>query len=172
MIKFYTIGVVDMSVESRNKVISLLESFHEREQKIALLQYELMNFPQASSGEVIDGMGLGHGCELAPHSGFVSNKTLFIALNYQDRVEQINSETLNDILNELTEVDRVQSRLIYYVSILAPQQKLVIRQFYFEGRSWEEIAKEVKIALRTIHKIKNKALDKLAEFYDFSKIFQ
>lgn len=161
-----------MSAESRNKVISLLESFHEREQKIALLQYELMNYPQASSSEVIDGMGLGHSCELTPHSGFVSNKTLFIALNYQDRVEQINSEILNDILDELTEVDHVQRRLLYYVSILAPQQKLVIQRFYFEGHSWEEIAKEVKVALRTVHKIKNRAFDKLAEFYDFSKAFQ
>lgn len=160
-----------MSAESRSKVISLLESFHEREQKISLLKYELINFPRASPGEVIDGMGLGHSCELSPHSGYISNKTLFIALNYQDRAEQINGETLNDILDELGEVESVQNRLTYYVSILAPQQKKVIQRFYFEGRSWEEIAKEVKVSLRTVHKIKNKALDKLAEFYDFSRAF-
>ncbi len=161
-----------MSAESRDKVVNLLETFHEREQKIALLEYELMNFPRASPDEVIDGMGLGHSGGLTPHSGCISNKTLFIALNYQDRTEQINKETLNDILDELGEVESVQSRLTYYVSILAPQQKKVIRRFYFEGRSWEEIAKEVKVALRTVHKIKNRALDKLAEFYDFSKVFQ
>ena len=161
-----------MSAESRDKVVNLLETFHEREQKIALLEYELMNFPRASPDEVIDGMGLGHSGGLAPPSGCISNKTLFIALNYQDRTEQINKETLNDILDELGEVESVQSRLTYYVSILAPQQKKVIRRFYFEGRSWEEIAKEVKVALRTVHKIKNRALDKLAEFYDFSKVFQ
>lgn len=160
-----------MSAESKSKVISLLESFQEREQKISLLKYELINFPRASPGEVIDGMGLGHSCELSPHSGYISNKTLFIALNYQDRAEQINGETLNDILDELGEVESVQNRLTYYVSILAPQQKKVIQRFYFEGRSWEEIAKEVKVALRTVHKIKNKALDKLAEFYDFSRAF-
>lgn len=161
-----------MSAESRAKAIRLLESFHEREQKIALLKYELMNFPQASPGEVMDGMSLGHSCELAPRSGYVSNKTLFIALNYQDRAEQINAETLNDILDELGEVERVQNRLKYYVSILSPQQEKVIRRFYFEGHGWEEIAKEVKVALRTVHKIKNRAFDKLAEFYDYSKAFQ
>lgn len=161
-----------MSAESRNKVINLLETFHEREQKIALLEYELVNCPQASPSEMIDGMGLGHSCELTPHSGYVSNKTLFIALNYQDRAEQMNVETLNDILNELGEVESVQDRLTYYVSILPSQQKMVIQRFYFEGRSWEEIAKEVKVALRTVHKIKNKALDKLAEFYDFSRAFR
>lgn len=160
-----------MSAESRSKVISLLESFHEREQKISLLKYELINFPRASPGEVIDGMGLGHSCELSPHSGYISNKTLFIALNYQDRAEQINGETLKDILEELGEVENIQNRLTYYVSILAPQQKKVIQRFYFEDRGWEEIAKEVKVALRTVHKIKNQALDKLAEFYDFSRAF-
>lgn len=165
------IGVVDMSAESRSKVISLLESFHEREQKISLLKYELINFPRASPGEVIDGMGLGHSCELSPHSGYISNKTLFIALNYQDRAEQINGETLKDILEELGEVENIQNRLTYYVSILAPQQKKVIQRFYFEDRGWEEIAKEVKVALRTVHKIRNQALDKLAEFYDFSRAF-
>ena len=161
-----------MSTESRDKVIHLLESFHERDQKIALLQYELINFPRASPGDVIDSMSLGHGDEMMPRSSYVSNKTLLIALNYQERVDQINTETLDDILKELDEVARVQNRLIYYVSILSPQQRTVIQRFYFEGRSWEEIAKEVKIALRTVHKIKNRAFDKLAEFYDFSRAFQ
>ena len=90
-----------MSAGSRDKVIHLLESFHEREQKIALLQYELINFQRASPDEVIDGMGLGHSCEMASHSGYVSNKTLFIALNYQERVEQINAESLNSILDSV-----------------------------------------------------------------------
>lgn len=161
-----------MSAESRDQVIHLLETYHEREQKIALLKYELLNFPQASPGEVMDGMSLGHNCELSPHTGYVSNKTLFIALNYQERTEQINAETLSDILDELDEVKRVQNRLIYYVSILSPQQEKVIRRFYFESISWEQIAEEVKVALRTVHKIKNRAFDKLAEFYDFSKAFQ
>lgn len=161
-----------MSAESRDQVIHLLETYHEREQKIALLKYELLNFPQASPGEVMDGMSLGHNCELSPHTGYVSNKTLFIALNYQERTEQINAETLSDILGELNEVKRVQNRLTYYVSILSPQQEKVIRRFYFESISWDQIAEEVKVALRTVHKIKNRAFDKLAEFYDFSKAFQ
>lgn len=161
-----------MSAESRDHVIHLLETYHEREQKIALLKYELLNFPQAAPGEVMDGMSLGHNCELSPHTGYVSNKTLFIALNYQERTEQINAETLSDILDELDEVKRVQNRLTYYVSILSPQQEKVIRRFYFESISWEQIAEEVKVALRTVHKIKNRAFDKLAEFYDFSKAFQ
>lgn len=62
-------------------------------------------------------------CELSPHTGYVSNKTLFIALNYQERTEQIKAETLNDILDELDEVESVQNRLTYYVSILSPQQE-------------------------------------------------
>lgn len=161
-----------MSAGSRDKVIHLLESFHEREQKIALLQYELINFQRASPGEVIDGMGLGHSCEMASRSGYVSNKTLFIALNYQERVEQINAESLNSILAELGEISCVQNRLEYYVSILCPQQKTVIQRFYFEGCSWEEVAMEVNVALRTVHKIKGRAFDKLAEFYDFSRAYQ
>ena len=161
-----------MSAGSRDKVIHLLESFHERAQKIALLQYELINFQQASPGEVISGMGLGHSCEMTPCSGYVSNKTLFIALNYQERVEQINAESLNSILAELGEVSCVQNRLEYYVSILCPRQKTVIRRFYFEGCSWEEVAMEVNVALRTVHNIKGRAFDKLAEFYDFSRAYQ
>ena len=113
-----------MSAESRDQVIHLLETYHEREQKIALLKYELLNFPQAAPGEVMDGMSLGHNCELSPHTGYVSNKTLFIALNYQERTEQINAETLNDILDELDEVKRVQNRLTYYVSFCPRSRNL------------------------------------------------
>lgn len=161
-----------MSAENRERVIRLLETYHEREQKIALLNYELLHFPRASPNEVAEGMGLGHSCELTPHSGYISDKTFFISLNYQERASQINAETINDILGELGELGEDQNRLEYYVSILAPQQETVIRRFYFERHTWEEIAKEVKVALRTVHKIKNRAFDQLAEFYDICHSFR
>ena len=80
-----------MSAENRERVIRLLETYHEREQKIALLNYELLHFPRASPNEVAEGMGLGHSCELTPHSGYISDKTFFISLNYQERASQINA---------------------------------------------------------------------------------
>lgn len=55
----------------------------------------------------------------------------------------------------------------YYVSLLDKREGDVIRRFYIEGVSWEEIAQEIGVALRTVHKIKNRAVGHLAELYAY-----
>ena len=122
-----------------------------------------------SSDEVIDSMSFGHGENMGGSSnkGHISNKTMYIALNYQERMECMNAETTNEIAQRLLELETEQDRIRYYVSLLEKREARVIRSFYIEGRSWEEIAQEIAVALRTVHKIKNRAISHLAELYAY-----
>ena len=158
-----------MAVETKAYVIGLLESYHKRMNQIALLHYELEHPANVSPDEMIGVMSLGHGDGAARSKGHISNKTLYIALKYQEKSDRVNYEAHEEVVDRLIELEREQERLVYYITLLKDtQQETVIRRFYFEGRTWSEIARELNVVTRTVHKIKNRALDRLAAMYTFT----
>jgi hypothetical protein len=157
-----------MSYDTRTYVINLLETYQERKRKIALLHYELEHPAHTSEDEMIGAMALGHGTGGSSHTeGHISDKTLYIALNYQSKIDKMNADIKEEIVVQLVELEQKQARLEYYTSLLEKRQALVIRLAYFERLPWDEVAKNASVAVRTIHKIKNQALDQLAEMYQF-----
>ena len=108
-----------MNSNMKSHVINLLETYLKREQQIDLLHYEMRHIARVSPEEVIDGMSLGHN-DIPGGSvkGHISNKTMYIALNYQERMERMNEESMNEIAQCLLELEAEQDRLRYYVSLL------------------------------------------------------
>lgn len=158
-----------MNCDTRTYVINLLETYQERKRKISLLHYELEHPARTSEAEMISAMALGHGAGGSSHTeGYISDKTLYIALNYQSKIDKMNADTKEEIVVQLVELEQQQARLEYYTSLLEKRQKLVLRLAYFESLPWDEVAKKAEVAVRTVHKIKNHALDQLAEMYQFT----
>ncbi len=157
-----------MDTDMKARIIRLLETYREREMKIALLHYKLQHPPNISPDEMIDTMSFGHSNGTSHSKGHISNKTLYIALNYQDKTDKVNSDAMKEVVDRLVELEHEQERLVYYVSLLEAQEASVIRRFYFEGQTWESIAQEIFVALRTVYKIKNRALDRLAKMYAYA----
>lgn len=150
-------------------VIGLLQSYHKRSKQIELLHYELAHPVHISEDEMIDSLSLSRSDNGGNHSGYVSDKTLYIALNYQDRAKKLNWDTKSEISSLLVELESEQERLKYYVSLLATRQSEVLKLLFFEGYSQEECAQKLKIAARTVRRIKDDAIDALTELYSFSK---
>lgn len=158
-----------MNTEMKTFVIRLLESYSQREQQIALLHYEMRHTAQVSPEDMIGAMSLGYGSSTGGSGkGHISNKTMYIALNYQERMDRMNAEAANEIAKRLLELEAEQDRLRYYVSLLEEREAQVLRRTYFEGCSWETAAKELKVALRTVHKIKSRAIGHLADLYAYT----
>lgn len=156
-----------MNSDVRANVLKLLRSSRKREQKIKLLQYELLHHASISGDEAIADMTFNKTKEDACCPIHFSDKTLYISLNYQELAEKVNTEAVREVVAELAELEDVQNRLRYYVSLLADRQALVIRRAYFDGCAWDQIADEMGIVRRTAHKIKNQALDNLACMYEY-----
>ena len=79
--------------------------------QIALLRYELKHLSTVSPDEMIDAMPLSHSGETLHDRGHISNKTFYIALNYQEYTDQINYETRKEIIDRLAELEDEQERL-------------------------------------------------------------
>ncbi|MEY8388452.1 hypothetical protein AALC17_14370 [Oscillospiraceae bacterium 38-13] len=84
-----------------------------------------------SPEEMIDGMSFSHGESLGGSGEeHISNKTMYIALNYQERMERMNEEAINEIAQRLLELEGEQDRLRYYVSLLEKREAEAIRLIF------------------------------------------
>ena len=149
----------------REQVLRILEEYPDIQRKIALLRYELTHPSLASADEMIESMAFSKHEGISQMKGHISNKTLYIALNYQEQMEQANMEVIDDVSEKLIELERRVDRLHYCVSLLEDRQAQVIRLYHFERKTWEEIADKMALSVRTVQKTKSVAVDKLVEMY-------
>ena len=81
------------------------------------------------SGSYHDGFllcSLGHGDGATHSKGHISNKTLYIALNYQEQTDRANAEVREEVVDRLIALEREQERLAYYIALLKDVLLLVI----------------------------------------------
>lgn len=161
-----------MNNDMRSYVINLLETYQERTRKIALLHYELEHPARTSEAEIISAMALGHGAGGSSHTeGHISDKTLYIALNYQDRADKLNADIKQEIVVQLVELEREQKRLDYYISLLNERQAKAIQFFYEKELTQGEVEKLMGLSAKTVRKLKKEALDALVVMYEFISDF-
>lgn len=160
-----------MNIEKKTYVIGLLESYQKREKQIELLHYELTHPVHVTANEMIGALALAHGdSNGSGHlGGHASDKTLYIALNYQNRADQVNNGASREVIERLVTLEQEQERLKYYVSLLAERQANVIKLIYFEGYTQEDVAERLKIAKRTVQMLKAQAIEALVAMYDYTK---
>lgn len=111
-----------MNTEMKNRVLELLDNYHKRARLIALLRYELAHPAQVTEKDLIGAMNFARQEGAGRPEGHISNKTLYIALNYQDQARQLNAETFQEISAQLMKLEQEQDRLNYYLSLLGPDR--------------------------------------------------
>ena len=158
-----------MNAEMKNYVIKLLRTYHDRERKIAVLRYDLEHPSEVGVTEQIEAMNYGSGEGVGHSKGHISNKTLYIALNYEEQAKQLNAESAKEIADELFILERRQKKLLYYISLLEKRQAEVVRMVYMEGVSTKKAAEQHGLTVRTIERIRKDAVDNLAEMYAYSE---
>lgn len=160
-----------MSAERKKHIIELLNTYHDRERKIALLRYELAHPGKVTKADQIEAMNYGHGSALGHVKGRISNKTLYIALNYEDQSARMNQETISGIARELFQLEQCQRKLAYCIDLLDQRQAAVIRLMFLDKVAPREIAERYGLTYRTIERIKKAAIENLAEMYAYSDKF-
>ena len=161
-----------MSAEMKEYVLNLLDTYQERERKIAVLRYELAHPAMVSDTEQIEMMAYGRGDGSGCTKGRVSNKTLYIALNYEEQTERMNVEAASEIANELFVLEQSQKKLMHYIGLLEKRQADVIRLAFLEKVPTKDIAAQYGLTQRTIDRIKKTAVECLVEMYTYSERFK
>ncbi len=160
-----------MSADMEKYVLDLLKTYHERDRKIAILHFKMEHPNKVSKTEQIEAMTFGRGDGMGHTKGRVSNKTLYIALNYEEQVERMNAESVNGVADELFELEQRQNKLEFFISLLEKRQADVIKLLFLDKVPPKEVAELYGLTYRTIDRIKNAGIEAHAEMYAYSEQF-
>lgn len=155
-------------MNAHDYVVEQLSSYRESCQNLRTLEFELHTLNLLGiedSDALIESMTFSHSDEEPVQSRQKSDKTASIALNYR----AVNANQTREIRRELTrQLDyyRIQiTRLETYLDILPPDEADVLRRYYFDRMTWNEIAQTGHTCIRTIMRYRDKAMARLETFY-------
>ena len=159
--------------ELRDIVVNLLKSYPARKARLEQLRYELNRPASISEQEIIRGLSLGSpNYGGGTQSGFISDKTMAIALEYRNISRRMKTEAVNEIMREMRAVEADIERLEQYVSLLDIQKANIIRQYYFSKKSWDELEEQLHINRRTLQRHRNTAVNELVSMYSYITGFE
>ena len=161
--------------EIKDAVMELLKSYPAKMRQIEQLKYELEHPTTIGEAEMIESLSFGSQTfdnEKGGKTNHISNKTMFIALQYQDNVERANNETVTAIMRELRFLKAEVGRLEHYISLLDKLQSKIIRLFYFENVTWLDMEKELHMSKRTLMHYRDEAVNALVLMYSYVHDFK
>lgn len=156
------------NAEQRNRVIETLKEYPQKRKQISLLRYELEHPAHISEEELIESLTLAKSeADGGKSPGHISNKTMMIALQYQNAAERMNGDVVAEIAQELSALEAEVERIDYYLTLLDEGQALVLRRYYIEQRPWAEIEAEFGLSQRALIKRRDDGVGELAEMFGF-----
>ena len=124
-----------MSNTIQAQVMALLEAYPDTVRKIAVYRYELEHMASVTPNEVIGSMNFTHSDGIGAVTGHISNKTAYIAMHYQEKAAALTEEATGDLAVRLWDMEQKLDRLHFYVSLMPPRQRKVLRLHYFAGKT-------------------------------------
>ena len=91
-----------------------------------------------------------------------------IALCYKDAAKQLNCEAFESILGAYLSLIQERDRLHHHIGLLEARQSEIIQEYYFSQHSWNEVATNMGISLRTAYAVRQQAVDALVKMYAFT----
>jgi len=118
---------LESTMNVKDYVVQELESYPRTLRQIAVLRYELEHPVQVSTEEMLDAMAFARGEHFGVAPGHVSDKTLYIAMNYRQKANEVNAEISGEISAKLLELEHKKNRIEYYVGMLDSRKAEIIR---------------------------------------------
>ena len=160
-----------MSNTIQAQVMALLEAYPDTVRKIAVYRYELEHMASVTPNEVIGSMNFTHSDGIGAVTGHISNKTAYIAMHYQEKAAALTEEATGDLAVRLWDMEQKLDRLHFYVSLMPPRQRKVLRLHYFAGKTRDEVCELLKISSSTYDKNRKQGVELLCGMYeDASKV--
>jgi len=157
--------------ETKEQVIRMLKDYPANIRKISQLRYELEYPALVTPGEMAEAMSFAKGTgEGSRCKGHISDKTLYIAMNYQGAAGRLNNENRTDIVDKLIPLEREIDRLEHYVGLLENQQAVLLRRHFFDCVGWNDLCAEMHLSPKTLRKLREEALNALTEMYEFAGV--
>jgi hypothetical protein len=148
------------------KLETILKDYHQMVFERNSLQHQLATFKGITAEEVIESMLTPSDNGERVRNSTVADETSHIAINYQERMHQINKEWYESLEQEFV---RLNNEIVFFESAVASlpkpnasiMQDMVIRQ-----TTWDELVFKYSISRMTLSRYRMKALEQLSLLYD------
>lgn len=157
-----------MEINYTAYVIDLLENHCKAKRQMKLLRYEIEHVRRIAPTEMIEIMTFQACGADAKQESIYPKDVPEIALSYQRTAAQLNQEATDELASKYADLCGEQDRLLHYISLLENRQQTVIRKYYFDLSPWSEIADSMNLTVRTAQRIRQQAVDELANLYAFA----
>ncbi len=148
--------------ETRKQVELILRSYPAMKQEIMVLEFEMNRFSATLHPKVIEDIVLSHSDGEWVNASYHSDTTADIAIEHFDSLINGEYHALRALIGNMrSELHRMD----YYLSLLPQKEAAIIKMFYLDGLTWEQISEKTLLAIRTLQRHKDKALTQLAHFY-------
>ena len=159
---------------TKKYVVSLLENYQSDSSTMEALRFEISNPRRVTSDQVIEAMNFGHGDgdggSIA--KGHISNKTLYIATNYNERIETLNREASDEVVDLLNAMNEERKRLLHYISLLKEKDRKIIQETYIEAKTREELSEIYGVSQKSVSTMRKQAVENLCVLYDFTSKYR
>ncbi|MFR4875373.1 MAG: hypothetical protein ACLUBZ_00420 [Ruthenibacterium lactatiformans] len=150
-------------------VVQQLKSYITFQRDITTLEFELkalVPFDEHKTDGLIEELAFSHFSDLRVQSNHIPNRTATIALSYHAIGLEQTEEVRHQLTAQLEALNLQVARLDTYLGALPPEDAAVLRSYYFEGQSWQEISDLNHICLRTTLKRRERGMDRLVALYN------
>lgn len=158
-----------MNNSTKDIIVATLSEYPEMNRRIKLLRYELEHPAVITPEDLLETMNFAKGEGIGSSTHGVSNKTLYIAMNYRSQADTMNAETVNSILARLLPLEESVRKIDYYLSLLTQEEQEVIKRSFFERETLNDISEKMGISFWAARKFRTSAIEKLSEMVDFVK---
>ncbi len=150
----------------RENILYLLEHYNQMRVEIDTLKYELEHLEQLKDSEMIEVMVFSVPSGERVSTSGTSDKTTNTALNYQERLVQLQKDAVNEITGRLSRLTATVERLDFYIGKLPALESAILREHYFEKYSWRELQDLKGISTKTLLRHRDEAVKRLMELYE------
>lgn len=154
------------------RIEQLLRDYPRMKQEMKRLQYEIADFHGVTEEEVIDSMMYFRPDSDRVQTSNIANKTENIALNYKNRMEQMNTEWYEYLGKKYVLVAEEVRFLEGAIRGLPDKMGEVMTALVIENLSWDDVAATCYINRRTVGKIRKRAVEALEKVYQQHDIEQ
>lgn len=147
------------------RVEYIMRNYDTMRRDLAVLESELDNFKGITPQEVLDTMQFSHPSGDRVQTSNVSDKTCTIAINYRDRLEQINRDWLKHLADEYTSLKEELDFFDTAVSQLSGYLPGLIHDLVVERETWDMVMGKYHICRKTVANARKKAIAELEVLY-------
>ena len=148
------------------RIEKIIKEYHRMEKERNCLEHQIRNFKGISEKEMIDSMNFHSPEGERVQTSNISNKPASIALNYHERMEQINQEWYEHLEKQYLMLDEEIRFFEAALSALSGYLSEFMTDMVVNSCTWDYLCVHYHISRTMVAKNRRKAIRELEELYE------